>query len=114
MFNFLLLSHGALAFLQNIAAKFSITMSRVPGHTRDLFWGDISLSFSVCLNYQTVMMSTSAALMKNVFHALSKLDFDTTLVNYSHCTCCSSLYCVYHFRNIVAIDLVPSSVGINS
>lgn len=58
-------------------------------------------------------MSTSAGLMKNIFYTLSKLNFDTTLVNYNHSTYCSLLYCVYNFRNIVAIDLVPSPVGNN-
>lgn len=79
MFNFLFLSQGAVAFLQNIAVKFLVTMSS-PCHTRDYFRGDCSLSFSVCLNYQNVMVSTSAGLMKNIFHTLRKLNFDTVIV----------------------------------
>jgi len=58
------------------------------------------------------MMATSASLM-NTFHTLSKVDFDTKLVNCSHITYYTLLHYVQNFRNIVAIDQVPSPVENN-
>lgn len=58
-------------------------------------------------------MFKSASLMKNIFHTLSKVSFDTTLVNCSRITNCALLHYVYIFRNIGAMDQVPNLAGDN-